>query len=385
MTQQMANFQLIETRFKHLFIDLKAVKQIMADETKPAKKGDMAIDRELLAVEKQARREKKINRQIEQVYLDATLDDLHKSLEVQFNEELNDTNNLYQKVLGIDAVIPQLLDLLAVKACTISRLETLALQIPWLYKDLLKMVNSPKYQRVDSQGKLLAVNTLRVALSFFGVENLKMVIPFLAVRRCLPQITDPYPRIKNRIWEQSIATAMASQSLASVSAIEKSHAFTLGMFQVLGKIAVIKLYFKLFDQIQIETMKLAQDKLQHKLHDALGKLEPSGEYLNILIDKHAANTLAQLIAHMGLRRLPIHDAAQQLAQQQNVGELTGLSKVLKQATGYAQYRILKGYNLISMEEAKEYLRVFALPVGALEVLKTTDLRSLNLNSVNKQQ
>ena len=385
MTEQMATFQLIETRFKHLFIDLKAVKKIMAEKTEPAKIHDIAIDRELLAVEKQARHEKKINQQIEQDYLDSTLDNLHRTLEQRLSEELKDTGILYQKVLGIDPVIPQLLDLLAVKACTISRLEALAVQIPWLYKDLLKMVNSPKYQRVDSRGKILTADTLRVALSFFGVEHLKMVIPFLTVRRCLPLITDPYPRLKHRIWEQAIATAMSSKSLASFNGVEKNQAFTLGMLQVLGKIAVVKLYFKLFDQVQIDAMKEAHDKLQHKPHAALAKLEPSGEFLNILLDKYAAPTLARLIAHMGLRRLPIHDAAQQLAQQQSMDELSGLSKVLKQATGYAQYRILKNHNLISMEEAKEYLRVFSLPIGALEVLKTTDSRSLNLKSANKEQ
>ncbi|MFQ3234726.1 MAG: HD-like signal output (HDOD) protein [Paraglaciecola sp.] len=378
MTQQMVNSQLIETRFKHLFIDLKAIKKIMAEITERPKNRDIVIDRELLAVEKQARREKKINRQIEQDHLDSTLEDLHRTLEQQLTEELKDTNILYQKVLGIDAVIPELLDLLAVKACTISRLEALAVQIPWLYKDLLKMVNSPKYQRVDSHGKVLTANTLRVALSFFGVEKLKMVIPFLIVRRCLPKITDPYPRIKHRIWEQAIATAMTSKNLASFSGVEKNQAFTLGIFQVLGKIAVVKLYFKLFDQVQIATMKEAHDKLQHKQHAALAKIEPSGEFLNVLLDKYAASTLARLIKYMDLRRLPIYEAAQQLAQQQSVDELSGLSKVLKQATGYAQYRILKNHKLISMEEAKEYLRAFSLPLGALEVLKTTDSRSLNL-------
>jgi HD-like signal output (HDOD) protein len=378
MTQKMATSSIIETRFKHLFIDLKAVKKIMAEKSEPSNKNDIVIDRELLTVEKQARRAKQINKQIEQDYLDSTLDDLHRALEKQLVDELKNTNNLYQKILGIDAVIPEMLDLLAVKACTISRLEALAVKIPWLYKDLLKMVNSPKYQRIDSHGKILSANTLRVALSFFGVENLKMVIPFLIVRRCLPLITDPYPRIKHRIWEQTIATAMASKNLASFNSVDENQAFTLGMFQVLGKIAVIKLYFKLFDQVQIDAMKQAHDRLQHKPHGALAKLEPSGEFLNILIDKYAAPSLARLITHMDLRRLPIHNAAQQLAEQQSVDELTGLSRVVKQATGYAQYRILKNHSLISLEEANEYLRVFSLPLGALEVLKTIDVRSLDL-------
>lgn len=378
MTQIVTNFQLIEARFKHLFIDLKAVKKNMAKQTAPLP--EPAMDRELLAVEKQARHEKKINRQQEQAYLDDIAAQLHLSIERQLGHELQDTDNLYLKILSIDPLIPQLLDVLAAKACTISRIEALASQLPWLYQDLLKMLKSPQYQRKDTKGKVLTANTLWMALSFFGIENLKMIVPYLMVRRCLPSVTDPYPRIKNRLWEQALANAMACKNLAGFYAVNENQAFSLGMLYVLGKITVVKLYFKLFDQLQLVEIKKAHDQLQHQRHTALVKLEPSGELLNRLLDKYADQTAANLITHLELRRLKIADGAKHLAAHKSLAELTGLGRVLKQGIGYAQYRILKKHNLITMQESKDYLRVFQLPIGALEVLKSTDLRSLNFKT-----
>jgi len=56
--------------------------------------------------------------------------------------------------------------------------------------------------------------------------------------------------------------------------------------------------------------------------------------------------------------------------------------VLRQARGYSRYRLLKMYNLIDMQEAKDFVRTLQLPQGALTLLKTTDIRSLNLQLTN---
>ena len=244
------------------------------------------------------------------------------------------------------------------------------------------MINSAKYQRRDSKGKVITADTLRVALSFFGIENLKMVVPFLTIRRCLPQITDPYPQIKRRIWEQSIATAMSSKRLASFNKVDENHAFSAGMLQSLGTIAVVKLYFRLFDQVQLGALKEAQDTLNHKRHAALTKVEPSGDVLLTLLDKYAAQTTADIVNNLQFTRLNLHEAFAQLGLTDPGEEPLPLTKVLKQGNAYAKYRILKFHNLVSNEQAKEYLRDFAFPVGSLESLKTTDMRSIGLETEN---
>ena len=382
MTSSIPNTPIVESRFEQLFIDIKVAKQQLADEKMSPAARTIVPTRELLAVEKQAREEKKANQEIAEGYLERISTKLHKDIAQQLAEALEDQEHIVAKVLGIDTVIPQILDLLSVKACTVSRLETLATNIPWLYKDLVKMINSPKYQRRDSKNKVLTADTLRVALSFFGIENLKMIVPFLTIRRCLPQITDPYPQIKRRVWEQSIATAMSSKRLASISKVNENQAFTAGMLQSLGTIAVVKLYFRLFDQVQLDALKEAQSTHKHQRHGALTRVEPSGDVLLSLINKHAATATADIIEHMKFSRLVMHGAFEELAVKVPPKDPLPLTTVLTQGNAYAKYRILKFHDLVSNDEARDYLRGFAFPVGSLEALKTTDMRSIGLEAEN---
>ena len=76
----------------------------------------------------------------------------------------------------------------------------------------------------------------------------------------------------------------------------------------------------------------------------------------------------------------LHGAFEQLANTENGEEPLPLTTVLLQGNAYAKYRILKFHELVTIEEAKDYLRQYKFPVGSLEVLKTTDMRSIGLEA-----
>ena len=205
-----------------------------------------------------------------------------------------------------------------------------------------------------------------------------MVVPSLAYRRWIPQITDPYPEIKSRLWEMAIGNAMSCKRIAEVSELDDGHAFTLGLFHGIGMIVVTRLYFRLFDQLQREALIEAHNEKKREEHAALTKIVPSGEYLIGLLDTFALQVSADMIAKMGMKRVFIANAMKEVADDLPITHLSPMGKVLLQGLAYNRYRMLKTYRLINMEEAKAYLRQFQMPPGALSVLKTTDLRHLNL-------
>lgn len=335
--------------------------------------------RALLRVEKLAMRDKELNKKSEQHYINGIRDLVHESLLVRFKSSLEDTDHLYKKVLGFDENLPALLDMLTVKAASISKIEPLAAAMPWLYEDLIKMVNTPKYRRVDAKGKVIPVETLRVALSFLGIENLKIVVPSLAFRRWIPQITDPYPKIKTRIWEEALAVAISAKKIAELSQVEPSHAFILGLFHDVGRILVVRLYFRLFDQVQQEALVEAHNDKKKEEHAALTKIVPSTTFLNFLLEEYATKLSSRMIERMGMQRIFIAAAMQEFSDSIAAKDALPMTNVLFQANAYAKYRMLKGYKLISLDESKDYLRQYAFPAGALGTLKATDLRHLNLS------
>jgi hypothetical protein len=334
--------------------------------------------RELLRVEKQAIRDKELNKKSEQNYIDSIREMVHQSLQERLEERLKDIDDIYLKVLGVDENLPPLIDILSVKASSISRIEPAASAMPWLYDDLIKMVNLPKYRRTDSRGKVISVDTMRVALSFLGVDNLKMVVPSLALRRWIPQITDPYPEIKSRLWESAIGTSMACKTIAEVSGVDGGHAFILGLLQDIGISVLVRLYFKLFDELQREALIEAHHGKKREEHAALTKITPSADFLIYLIETYSSKLSYALISKMNFRRVVISNAMDENVSNVAITEMSSLGKVLSQGRAYSRYRMLKSYKLINMEEAKGYLRQFQMPPGALSALKTLDLRHLNL-------
>ena len=92
--------------------------------------------RELLNVEKQTIETKKRREINDESYIDSVRNQFHQVLLHQFDIQIVDTPALYYDVLGMNDALPKLLDMLAIKACSIARLEPLATRVPWLFDEL---------------------------------------------------------------------------------------------------------------------------------------------------------------------------------------------------------------------------------------------------------
>jgi hypothetical protein len=374
--------QLVRSRLNDLFLDVKIAQQKRGEESQPAvnviELAQSGTARSLLRVEKQAIREKDLNSKHDLNFLANMTEQINTEVVTRLVESLQDTDNLYDKIIGLDATMPHLLDAIGVKVATISKIEPLASDMPWFFNDLMKMVNQPKYRRVDAKGNVVLVDNLRVGLSFFGIENLITVVVSLAFKRWLPQITDPYPQIKLRLLEEGLATAISCKKIAGISGVNPNHAFCLGMLQLMGKIVVSKLYFRIFDNVQREALIETQKNQQHDEHSALTRVHACGEFLNELIDQHALEVSSRLINKMGMKRVMIASAMQELEQRLPLTSMSPLAKVVTQGQSYAHYRMLKGHKLIDIQQSKDFIRGLKMPKGSLELLKITDMRSLNL-------
>jgi hypothetical protein len=377
---------LIKQRYEALFLDIKTAQESAFNEGKPVLSvieiEQSKTARSLLHVEKQAIREKDLNSKSDLSFLNTITKQVDTEVEKRLEESLKDIDYLYKKIMGIDSSLPNLLDLVGLKVATISKIEPVASELPWLFSDLMKFVNQSKYQRVDNKGKVVLVETMRVGLNFFGIENLIIVLTSLAFRRSLPQITETYPMIKLRIWEDPLAVAISCKQIASLVGVNQNHAFCLGMIQAMGKVVVSKLYFRLFETVLREALVETQDSQKHEEHAALTRITPSGPFLNHLIDKYALGVSARLIDKMAMKRVFIANAMFEVANNKPAADISPLALVLKQGKAYAQYRILKRYKLIDVEQSKAFIRTLDMPAGALELLKATDIRSLDLRMIN---
>lgn len=248
MAQQQNIQQDIHSRFYNLLMGIEtdaAEAKVNPESDSESGQAEATDDgRKLLRVEKIAQRDKNLNERSYQSFIDRISEQLHDEILIRIDGQVAEFEELYSDVIGIHENLPDVMDMLSVRAAFIGRIDPLVSSIPWLHGDILKTVNMPKYRRTDKNGKVIPVENIRVALGYFGIDNLKLLIPSLAFRRWIPQITDPYPLIKSRLWEHAIGTALSCRVIAQVCQLDEGHAFTLGMFHELGKAALVRLYFK---------------------------------------------------------------------------------------------------------------------------------------------
>jgi c-di-GMP-related signal transduction protein len=249
--------------------------------------------------------------------------------------------------------------------------------MPWLYDELIALVNTPRFRRKDSRGRIIVVETLRTALSFLGIENLRLIIPWVVIKRAIPQITDPYPLIKQKLMPYSMGVALTAKHIGALAGVHKSEAYTLGMLSNLGRCAVTRLYFKLFDKVQLQLLQECQKEKEQKRHEALLKITPSANHLIALQQEFADKVSADVIEHMQFTRLRLNEPMQTCAMNAPAAP-NSLGKVLNQARIYTQIRMLHQLKLVELHEVKPLIAEQKYPAGALEKLKSIDIFTLPL-------
>lgn len=231
----------IDDRFENMIISPERVLEMLGRR----KVGEVSFEqseqgdarRLLLHVEKVAIENKRLQEKTEASYLESVSHHLHEILLGELTEQLSYTDELVQNVLNLPENIGELLDALSVKACSVSKLEPIAATMPWLYDELIVVVNTPQFRRKDSRGRIIVVETLRTALSFLGIENLRTLIPSLILKRAMPQITDPYPLIKQKLTPYTTGVAITAKRLAALTDLNKTRLIPLRCLVIWGVVS----------------------------------------------------------------------------------------------------------------------------------------------------
>lgn len=381
MTMGATTSPTIDDRFENMLISPERVLEMLGKRRvgevtfEQSEQGDAR--RLLLNVEKIAIENKRLQAKTEASYLESVSHQLHEVLLEELTEQLSATDELVQNILNLPENVGELLDALSVRACSVSKLEPIAATMPWLFDELIVIVNTPQFRRKDSRGRIIIVETLRTALSFLGIENLRTLVPSLILKRAIPQITDPHPLIKQKLVQYATGVALTAKRLAAMSDINKNEAYTLGVLSNLGRCAVTRLYFKLFDKIQLHLLQECQKDKEQKRHDALLKIVPSANHLIAMQQEFADAVSADILESMQLKRLPIA-APMRACANKAPAERGTLCKVLHQSRTYTQVRMLHQLKLVEKKEVTPLFNEQKFPTGALEKLKSVDIFTLPL-------
>ena len=330
--------------------------------------------RELLSVEKEAQQEKIVAAYGEEHFRNQVTNTFYEQVRGQVNKEFDNKTHLYHNILCIEDAAPAILELLSLRATSINRIQPLATSLPWLATDLISLVNKPQYRkRADVQ-----VNDAKLALSYIGLDNLKLVMPTFILKHWLPNSTAPYGLMKRKLWNDSLSVALAASTLAKDKKLDWYTAFTTGMLSNIGQLAVTRCFLNTYNDMYKSALHKAVEDKDKLLHNVLVKVESSPTLLLEQLRLRSSKLSADLIELMSFTRLPITEAMFDLAYSDDIDAMSPIAQVVAKAKVYVNYRSLSKAGLIDNQEAKRLFDVVNLTKEDISLLSKSDIDHIKL-------
>ncbi len=331
--------------------------------------------RELLAVEEEAKKNKIIQEHGQEHFKAQVMSKFFSQVSTQVNKEFDNKEHLYSNILKIEDAAPSIMEILAVKAASINRITPLAKALPWLCTELINLVNKPQYRKRSD----IQVTEPNLALSYVGLDNLKLVMPTFMLKHWLPISTAPYPLMKRKLWNDSLSIALASQRLAKEQGLDEFTAFTAGMLSNLGLLAVTRGFLNTYNELYNEELRSAYENKDKRLHDVLVELDVSPDLLLEQLMQRSSKVAADMVELMRFDRLQITEALFDLAYAININHMCPIAKLVTKAKAYIAFRSLAKEDLITSEEAKILLTAGQLSTNDIALLKKSDIDHIKLN------
>jgi len=331
--------------------------------------------RELLEVEEQANKDKIIKAHGQSHFEDQIMTIFYGKVLTKVNTEFDNKENLYNNVLKIEDDAPGIMEILAVRAASINRISPLVRSLPWLADELVNLVNKPQYRkRADVQ-----VTDANLALSYVGLDNLKLVMPTFMLKHWLPTSTSPFPLMKRKLWNDSLAIALASQVLAKEQGVDEFSAFAAGMLSNIGILTVTRCFLKTYNEMYKVELKGTYTERDKRLHDVLAELKLAPDLLLEQLVSRGSKMAADIVELMRFDRLNITESLFDLAHSTDINKMTPLAQIIIKAKSYIAFRNLAKEDLIDNEEAKTLLNFAKLDPKEVALLKKSDIDHIKLN------
>jgi HD-like signal output (HDOD) protein len=331
--------------------------------------------RELLSVEVEAQQEKIIADHGEEHFRKQTMQTFFAQVRTQINSDFDNKEHLYHHVLEIEDACPAILDILSARAASVNQIKDLAASLPWLVTDLVRLVNKPQYRkRADVQ-----VTDAKLALSYIGLDNLKLVMPTFTLKHWLPTSTAPYGLMKRKLWNDSLSIALAASVLAKEQGLDEFTAFTTGMLSNIGRLAVTRCYLTTFSEMYKVEVRKAFESKDKRLHNILSKIEANEELLLEQLTMRSAQLSADLIEQMNFKRLGITEPVFDLAYAESIEKMHPIAQIVVKAKAFVAFRALAKEELINADESKTLLSSVKLTPAEITLLKKSDIDHIKLN------
>lgn len=338
--------------------------------------GQEPAGRTLLDIEAKAQQLRAQGAQAKAQFSEFAQAHLHDEVADELVRKLHNIEQVSASLFDLGETFYPVLDALSSKVVTVSKLDPLISQVPWLCEDLIRLVNQPQYRNRTASGAM--VKDVKTAVRFLGVESLQLIVPVYAMKRLMPHSTDPFTPLKTRLWDYSLAVAIAARKLAQNSAEHPYAAFCVGLFHTLGHIVVTRNYLRTYQQVKQQQLLQARENRDVQLTETLDALEPDASFLSASLHEFSAVLSADITSRWQLNALPLCQSLDQLAEGVGFAGSSPLARLVQQAQLYVQLQELQQHKQLSDEDVRQWFSSVQLSNENLTALRQTNLKRLGI-------
>tara|TARA_B100001248_G_scaffold258594_1_gene242986 strand:+ start:6100 stop:6972 length:873 start_codon:yes stop_codon:yes gene_type:complete len=148
-----------------------------------------------------------------------------------------------QKLPPSPEILPKLLNIIQDENATADAIADVIQLDPVLMAQVLTLSNSVHY------GFSTASENIGVAISRIGLGEVYRLVGFLVAKRLATETVSAYYLNESELWENSIASALAMESLAEFTEEHSTIAYTTGLLHAIGKLVINQLPGKRYEEI----------------------------------------------------------------------------------------------------------------------------------------
>jgi putative nucleotidyltransferase with HDIG domain len=268
----------------------------------------------------------------------AGLNPLEKEILLKVEAVLARPGDIATNIVKLPDILNQVSTLINRTDYTAEQLAHLITQDPGLSADVIKLVNSALYCRVDHE-----VTSLQEAIVRLGGSKIKELV-FTAIMQNITDIKPIYFKLfGEQLWEHSVTTALWAKKLAREAGADPDLAYFLGLIHDVGKIALFK--------IIIDEMNTFDPEFK-----------PSSKLFRQMMTKHSVR-LSALIAQAWLMPGVVVKALYEQVELASSVTYTEPAQLLYAANLYSEIHVLLQEGCISQEQANLFCSEHGLDIA----------------------
>jgi len=329
---------------------------------------EMPDNRILLEIELGPALRRQADRQASKDLLRALQAQMFQSVEEDCENRLASLTSEDLKRFSIAESLMDAVNLLNARAASISRIKPLLVRQTAVLQNLVSLLNRFDFGQ-KSSGKPLELKDAELSLSFLGIDQLRSLLPYIIMHEALKDSGHKFNQPSRKLWQHIQMTAEGARVLAELDdKVNADEVYMQAMFHEIGAIYIMHLVSDSFHEAGKSFRSLAKETGASEVSHQIAEIKSPAPVLDKLLPMYAPKVSFELAKRYKLSHFSLSNSLDEIATAMTFDELSPLVRLIVQGRAYAVFKQMFKAELMTKEQASEYLKYHHLDANKIRVL-----------------